>query len=89
MELNIIKNYGVFTVLLQIVNTVNMKNRIEEFTDETPSFLLSDLEETFNEIDEAAKNIPDLYQRWNKDYVFPKHGYDLIEKIAPNYIQNS
>ncbi len=85
LDLTKIKNYGVFTLLLQIATQVNMMNELKKEKSYKTSWLAVTLKEQFKVVSETTKQVPELFERFDDTQPLPKSCFDLIEKTLKKY----
>lgn len=85
IDVKTIKNYGVFTVLLNIAIQVNMMNELKKEKSYKTYWVKDALNDQFKVISESTKQVPELYARFDDTEVFPKTCFDLVEKTLKNY----
>ena len=85
LDLTIIKNYGVFTLLLQTAIQVNLMNEVKKEKSYKTSWVADALKEQFKGILETTKDVPILYERFDNTQLFPITCFDLIEKTLKKY----
>jgi len=85
LDVKTIKNYGVFTLLLNIAIQVNMMNKLKKEKSYKTSWLANTLKEQFKVVLESSKQVPILYERFDDTELFPKTCFDLVEKTLKKY----
>lgn len=85
LDLTKIKNYGAFTLLLQIALQVDMMNKLKKEKSYKTSWVADTLKKEFKGILETTKDVPILYERFDDTQLFPKTCFDLIEKTLKKY----
>ena len=85
IDLKVIHNYGVFSLLLGVTVVVDMTNQLRKFRSEKTSWFVDLLDEEFKKVDKITKLIPELYERLSKSDIFPEDGYALMEKTLKKY----
>jgi len=85
LDIKIIKNYGVFTLLLNIAIQVNMMNELKKEKSYKTKWLAVTLKEQFKVISETTKQVPELYERFDDTQLLPIVCFDLIEKTLKKY----
>ncbi len=86
IDLKVVKNYGVFSILLGITVIVDMANQLKGFRSAKTSWFVDLFHEELKKIDKITKVIPELYERLVKSDPFPEEGYALMEKTFKKYI---
>ena len=84
IELNTVKNYGVFSVLLEIALIVDMMNRLKDYRTEKSKWLVDLFDSEFSKVEEIKKDAPDLLKKFVTDDPYPELGYELIKKMLMN-----
>ena len=85
LDAKTIKNYGVFTLLLNLAIQVNMMNELKKEKSYKTSWLANTLKEQFKVVLESSKQVPILYERFDDTQLFPKTCFDLVEKTLKKY----
>ena len=85
LDVKTIKNYGIFALLLNIAILVNMVNELKKQKSYKTLWIKQVLKEDFKTMLESAKDVPDMYARFDNTQQFPKLGFDLIEKTLKKY----
>jgi len=85
IDLKVVQNYGVFSLLLGITVTIDMVNQLRKFRSERTSWFVDLLDEAFKKVDKTTKMIPELYEGLSKSDIFPEEGYALMEKTLKKY----
>jgi len=85
LDVKTIKNYGIFALLLNIAIQVNMVNELKKQKSYKTLWIEQVLKEDFKTMLESAKDVPDMYARFDNTQVFPKTCFDLIEKTLKKY----
>ena len=89
IDLKVVQNYGVFSLLLGITVIVDMANQLRKFRSKKTSWFVDLLDEELKKVDKTAKMVPELYERLSKSDVFPEMGYALMEKTLKKYIKKN
>jgi len=84
IELNTVKNYGVFSILLGIALIVDMMNRLNDYRTEKSKWLVDLFDSEFSKVEEIKKDAPDLLKKFVTDDPYPELGYALIKKTLMN-----
>jgi len=85
IDLKVVQNYGVFSLLLGITVIVDMANQLRKFRSAKTSWFVDVFDEELKKIDKTTKLIPELYERLSKSNTFPEEGYTLMEKTLKKY----
>ncbi|MGY5149904.1 MAG: hypothetical protein ACW9W3_07555 [Candidatus Nitrosopumilus sp. bin_68KS] len=85
IELKIVKNYGVFAILLGIANVVNMVTQLKKFRNENTAWFVDLFKEDFKETKKMTEQVPSLFERFDRTNNYPIEGFDLIEKTLTKY----
>jgi len=85
LDLKIIKNYGIFTVLLHIAIVVDMANKIKQDKSYKILWLKKILVKEFDMAIETTKPVPELYEKFDNTQQFPETGYNLIETVLKEF----
>lgn len=87
IDLKVVQNYGVFSILLGVTVIVDMTNQLKKFRSKKTSWFVDLLDKEFKKVDKITKLIPMLYERFVKSDTFPEKGYALMEKTLKKYIK--
>ena len=85
IDLKVVQNYGVFSLLLGITVIVDMANQLKKFRSGRTSWFVDLLDKELKEIYKTTKMIPQLYERLSQPDIFPEKGYALMEKTVKKY----
>ena len=87
IDLKVVQNYGLFSVLLGITVIVDMANQLRKFRSAKTSWFVDLLDKELKKIDKITTVIPEMYGRFDKSDTFPEVGYALMEKTLKKYIK--
>ena len=80
IEFDIVKNYGVFSILLGIANVVNIAEQLKEYRTEKSKWFVDLFNDEFKQVEKMKEVVPDLLKKFDYDGVYPELGYELIKK---------
>ena len=80
LDINVVKNYGVFSVLIGIANTVKMAEQLKEYRTEKSKWFVDMFNDEFKQIEKMKEVVPDLLKKFDEHGEYPELGYELIEK---------
>jgi len=74
LEFDIVKNYGVFSILLGIANSVNMAEQLKEYRTEKSKWFVDLFNDEFKQVEKMKEVVPDLLKKFDYDGVYPELG---------------
>ena len=80
LDINVVKNYGVFSVLVGIANTVKMAEQLKEYRTEKSKWFVDLFNDEFKQIEKMKEVVPNLLKKFDEHDVYPELGYELIKK---------